>query len=76
MEFFVTGSIRPEEEMTLKICKMEAGRGDSTCDDHARGSCTISGSGLCHFGRPRMMQWVPNSIMPGRNVIIGNLVKC
>ena len=42
MEFFVTGSIPPEEKLPLKIDKIEAGRGGSTCDDQTRRSRTIS----------------------------------
>ena len=75
MDFFVTGSIRREENLGLEIGKIEAGRGDLTCDDQARRSRTISGSGQWHFGRPDLIQWVPRSLMPGRNVIIGKLVK-
>ena len=55
MEFFVTGSIRPEEKLPLKVGRIQAGRGDSTCDDQTRGSRTISGSGQWHFGRPDLM---------------------
>ena len=75
MKFFVTGSVRPEEKLPLKSGMTEAGRGDSTCDDQTRGSRTISGSGQWHFGRADLMQWVPRSLMPGRNVIIGKSVK-
>ena len=75
MDFFVTGSIRPEEKLPLNLGEIETGRGDSTCDDKARRSRTISGSGHWHFGRPDLMQWVPRSLMPGRNVVIGEVVK-
>ena len=75
MIFFVTGSIRPEQKLPLRICKIEAGRGDSTCDDQTRGSRTISAAGQWHFGRPDLMQWVPKSLMPGRKVMIGKSVK-
>ena len=60
MGFFVTGSIRPEEKLLLKIGKIEADRGDLTCDDDTRGSPTISRSEKWHFGRPDLMRWVPS----------------
>ena len=75
MEFFVTGSIRPEEKLPLEIGNIEAGRGDSSCEDQTRGSRTISESGEWHFGQLDLMQWVPKSLMPGRNVMIGKSVK-
>ena len=75
MEFFVTGSFRPEEKLPLMIGKIEVGKGDSTCYDQTRGSRTISESRQWHVGRPDLMQWFPRSLMPGRNVIIGKSVK-
>lgn len=75
MEFFVTGQDQPKNKLPLKMSKIEAADGDETPDDVIRRSGTISGSGLWHSGRPDLIQWVTKLLMPGRNVIIGRLVK-
>ena len=75
MEFFVTGQHQPGEKLPLKIRKREGDEGDETPDDEIRKSQTITGSGLWHFGRPDLIDWVPKLLMPGRNLIIGKLVE-
>ena len=71
MEFFVTGPNQPEKELPLGINKSEAAEGDAISNIDVRSSHTISGLGQWHSGRPNLMQWVPKSLMPGHNVIIG-----
>lgn len=71
----VTGQHQPQQKLPLKIGKVEVAEGGETPDDDMSGSRTMSGSGLWHFGRPDLIQWVPKLLIPGRNFIIGKSVK-
>lgn len=74
MDFFVTSQNKPEEKLPLNFGKRktEVG-GDETPE--SRESCTISGTGVWHYGRPNLIERIPKLLTPGRNVIIGKLVR-
>ena len=75
MEFFITGRNQPKTELPLNIGNVEASNGEKSSDDVTVGSQRNSGSGQWRSGRPDLIHWVPKMLTPGRNVIIGKLVK-
>ena len=76
LELFVTGPNQPEDKLPLDVGKVEINAdGDENPEKGSRRSRTISGSGLWHFGRPKLVEWIPKLLTPGRNVIIGSLPR-
>ena len=74
MEFFVTSQHQPDEDLSLGTGKEGVGVHDRSSHS-SRSSCPISGSGPWRYGRPNLIQWIPQLLTPARNIIIGRSFK-